>query len=257
MKKIIYSIYTNNLDPHTSATDYKRSQFEKWKTNIEANQKAYALLCGADYELHTTSTTSYDNVQFEKILLLEKYASDYDEILYLDFDVVAGSDVNYFDFHDMRKLSGHALDRSPRDHQLKKIIKNGLHNQNMYAKTCAKNAMLLLDDITGNSLIVNTGVLGCNKDIAYELEFKNRLQQLHELLDEAKEDNLYPSQISDGFFRNNEVYVSYLIEKYNIPFTNIGMPWNFILDGYCSIPSPAAHLVHHVNKEFEISFGKN
>ena len=91
---------------------------------------------------------------------------------------------------------------------------------------------------------------------SYELEFESRLQQLHELLDEAKEDNLYPSQISDGFFKNNEVYVSYLIERYNIPFTNIGMPWNFILDGYCGTPSAAAHLVHHVNKEFEISFGK-
>ena len=242
------------MDPHTSATDYKRSQFEKWKDNIEDNQKRYALLCGADYELHTTETTSYDDVQFEKILQLEKYASDYDEILYLDFDVVCSTTVNYFEFHNMAKLTAHRLDRTPKPHGLRRAMRYGLHNQNMYAKTCAKNAMLLLDDITGNSLLVNTGVVGCNKDIAYEMEFENRLQLLHNILDEAKEDNLYPSEISDSFFRNNEVYVSYLIEKYDIPFTDIGMPWNFILDGYCGTPSPAAHFVHHVNKEFELSF---
>lgn len=254
MKRIIYSIYTNNLDPHTSATDYKRSQFEKWKDNIEDNQKRYAFLCGADYELHTTETTSYDNVQFEKILQLEKYASDYDEMLYLDFDVVCSTTVNYFEFHDMTKLTAHRLDRTLKPHKLRRAMNYGIHKQNVYGKTCAKNSMLLLDNITGNSSLVNTGVVGCNKDIAYEMEFENRLQLLHDILDEAKEDNLYPSEISNSFFRNNEVYVSYLIEKYDIPFTDIGMPWNFILDGYCGVPSPAAHFVHHVNKEFELSF---
>ncbi|MEJ6809392.1 MAG: hypothetical protein QNK69_03645 [Amylibacter sp.] len=254
MKRIIYSIYTDDINPHSSAPDHKKSQFEKWKSEIESNQKEYAFLCGADYNLNTTCSTSYDEIQFEKILLLEKYAQEYDEILYLDFDVVAHTNVNYFEFHDMSKLTGHALDRTPRDYELKEILNFGLHNQNMFAKTCAKKAMLLLDNIVGNSLIVNTGVIGCNKNIAYELGFKDRLPQLHSLLDEAKNDNLYPFQISDGFFRNNEVYISFLIERYNIPFINIGMPWNFILDGYCGTPSSAAHLVHHVNKEFEISF---
>ena len=189
-------------------------------------------------------------------MFLEKYASDYDEILYIDFDVVSNTTVNYFDYHDMKKLTGHALSRIPRREPWKRIMEKGIHFQNVFAKTCAKNAMLLLNDITGNDYLINTGVVGCNKDIAYELQFESRLQQLHELLDEAKEDNLYPSQISDGFFRNNEVYLSYLIERYKIPYTNIGMPWNFMLDGFCKTPSPAAHLIHHVNKEFEISFGK-
>ena len=256
MKRIIYSIYTNNLDPHSSAPDHKRSQFEKWKSEIEESQKQYALLCGADYCLHTTETTCYNNIQFEKLIKLEEYAKDYDEILYLDFDVVPHTKVNYFEYHDMSHLTGHALDRTPDLNQFSKIVRNGLHNQNMFAKTCAKNAMLLLDSIKGNSLIINTGVIGCNKNIAYEIDFLNRLSFLHETLDEAKEDNLYPKEISDGFFHNNEVYISYIVERFNIPFTNIGMPWNFILDGYCGTPSSAAHLVHHVNKEFELSFRK-
>ena len=68
MKRIIYSIYTNNIDvesSHSSSTDYKKSQFEKWKDHIEANHKKYAFLCDADYHLHTTKTTSYHQIQFE------------------------------------------------------------------------------------------------------------------------------------------------------------------------------------------------
>ena len=258
MKRIIYSIYTNNLDPHTSATDFKKSQFEKYKYKLEESQKQYAKLCNADYILHKTSTMDYNDVQFEKLLLLEKHAEDYDEILYLDFDVVPISKVNYFEFHDMNKLSCHALRRKPTNSQLRKILfhKKPAHRQNVFIKTCAKNAMLSLSGINGNDLLINTGVVGCNKNIAYQIEFSNKKNILHNILQEAMIDNLYPDEISDAFFHNNEVYLSYIIEKYNIPFTDIKISWNFILDGYCKKPSAAAHLLHHVNKEFEISFGK-
>tara|TARA_A100001015_G_scaffold310088_1_gene410774 strand:- start:655 stop:1434 length:780 start_codon:yes stop_codon:yes gene_type:complete len=258
MKRIIYSIYTNNLDPHTSATDFKKSQFEKYKYKLEESQKQYAKLCNADYFLHKTSTVNYNNVQFEKILLLEKHAENYDEILYLDFDVVPMTKVNYFEFHDMNKLSCHALNRKPKEVDLRRWLNKGKqqHQQNVYVKTCAKNAMLSLDFINGNDLLINTGVIGCNKNIVNQIDFSNKRNILYNILEEAMTDNLYPDELSKSFFHNNEVYLSYIVEKYNIPFINLGMPWNFILDGYCRKPSAAAHLLHHVNKEFEISFGK-
>jgi len=257
MKRIIYSIYTNNLDPHTSATDFKKLQFEKYKNKLEQSQKKYAKLCNADYVLHKTSTVNYNNVQFEKLLLLEKHAQDYDEILYLDFDVVPISKVNYFEFHDMNKLTCHGLNRKPKTKDLRQILlsEKPAHQQNMYIKTCAKNAMLSLSGINGNDLLINTGVVGCNKNVAYEINFSDKKNILYDVLEEAIEDNLYPDEISDAFFHNNEVYLSYIVEKYDIPYADIGMPWNFILDGYCKKPSAAAHLLHHVNKEFEISFG--
>jgi hypothetical protein len=67
-------------------------------------------------------------------------------------------------------------------------------------------------------------------------------------------DNLYPKEIHKRWTYNNEVFVSYLIEKYNIPYINIGIQWNFILDHISPQPSAAAYLIHHVNKEFELSF---
>jgi len=258
MKRIIYSIYTNNLDAHTSATDFKKSQFEKYKHKLEESQKQYAKLCNADYTLHKTSTVDYNDVQFEKLLLLEKHAEDYDEMLYLDFDVVPMTKVNYFEFHDMNKLTSYGLIRKPKETDLRKWLRKGRqqHQQNVYVKTCAKNAMLSLNGINGNDLLINTGVIGCNRNIAYQINFSNKKNILYDVLEEAIEDNLYPNEISNSFFHNNEVYLSYIVEKYDIPYADIGMPWNFILDGYCKKPSSAAHLLHHVNKEFEISFGK-
>lgn len=259
MKRIIYSIYTNNIDvesSHSSSTDYKKSQFEKWKDHIEANHKKYAFLCDADYHLHTTKTTSYHQIQFEKLLLLEHYSKNYDEMLYIDFDVVSHTTVNFFEYHNMNNLLAHGLCREPHEHEFKKMLKRGrqAHEQAVFTKTCAKNAMLSLENINGNNILINTGVVGCNKNIVEQIMLSDRLNSLHSLMDEAKNNNLYPIELSNGFFYNNEVYLSFLVERFNIPYIDIAMPWNFILDGYCSRPSAAAHLVHHVNKEFEISF---
>ena len=256
MKKIIYSIYTNKVDPHKSSTDFKKSQFEKYKQLLEQKQKEYARLCSADYVLFDTETTAYDMIQFEKIFKLEQLIKDYDEVIYFDFDIVPQTEISFFDFWDLDNICAHAIDRTPQSHEKMRhyLEKDAFDTMNMYCKTCAKNSMLLLDDIHGNSSVINTGVVAGNKKSISQLKFKERFQELNDLLDEAKEDNLYPPEINRHFKYNNEVYISYLIERYNIPFTNIGMPWNYFMDGFAPEVSPAAHLLHHVNKEFERSF---
>ena len=51
----------------------------------------------------------------------------------------------------------------------------------------------------------------------------------------------YPKEMSENWVLNNEVIFSYIIEKYDVPFTNIGMPWNFILDHNEQHMTAAAH----------------
>ena len=258
MSKIIFSIYTNNIEPHKSSTDFKKSQFEKYKHQLEQRQKKYAFICDAEYVLFDTETTSYDMIQFEKLYKLEQLADDYDGILYLDFDIVPQTNISFFDYWDLNSICGHAIDRTPTPKDLRHYIKNdSFDTMNMYCKMCAKNAMLLLDDIDGRSDVINTGVVGGNKNVLQQLQFKDRFESMNKLLDEAKVDNLFPNEINRHWKYNNEVYISYLIERYDIPFTNIGMPWNYFMDGFAPEISPAAHLLHHVNKEFERSFGEN
>lgn len=255
MSRIIFSIYTNKVEPHKSSTDFKKSQFEKYKHLLEQKQKEYAEICGADYILFDTDTTEYDMIQFEKLFKLEELTESYDEVLYLDFDIVPQTQVNFFDYWDLNTICGHAIDRSPTPKDLRHYIKNdSFDTMNMYCKACAKQAMLLLDGIVGRTDVINTGVIGGNKHSISQLRFKERFDELNQILDEVKDDNIYPKEINRHFRYNNEVYISYLIERYDIPFTNIGMPWNYFMDGFAPEVSPAAHLLHHVNKEFERSF---
>lgn len=258
MKRVIFSIFNDNVDQnHKSTNDYKLNQFRTYSTQLTECKEKYAQKCGAEFILHLTDQTDYNTIQFDKILWLEKYSETYDEILYLDFDVVPTDFApNIFDEFDTNKICIHPLRRDLSHAKINEGLKDGwLDNQNVFTKTAAKKSMLLIEDIIGNDHLYNTGVVLGNSKIIKSLRFGERLQELHDLLDEAKDDSLYPDEVTRNFYYNNEVYISYLIELEKIPHIDLSMAWNFILDGYQPDPTDAGYFIHHVNKEFEKSFG--
>lgn len=221
MKRIIYSIYTDTLDDHRFVNDFKRSQFKKYKNKIVECQKKYAKICNADYKLFSTKSKNYDDVQFEKIFLLEKLSLKYDEMMYIDFDVIPITNKSFFEMFNLNNICLHYTLKPKWKIEQKKL-------------------MLAQDGVASNNKIANTGVLGINKKAVNTLNFSKRIRNIKK-------------QYSD-YKSNNEVYVSYLLEKYKLPHTEIGMQWNFILDNFSPSPSAGAYMLHHVKKEFELSF---
>ena len=129
-----------------------------------------------------------------------------------------------------------------------------LDKMNMVVKTCAKNSMLMLKDISGDNRIANTGVMIGNKNSIQNLRLSERLEKAEEIFKDAKEDNLYPKEIASLFSRNNEVYFSFIKEFYNVSINPIGLGWNFILDEMCTGKRPGIHMHHVVNKDFKLFF---
>ena len=253
MKRIIFSIYTDNVDEHSSVPDFKKEQFAKYKNQLVDNQKAYANICGADYELFGSNETNYDKIQFNKLLKIEELGQYYDEVLYIDFDIIPRTKVSFFEKFDLNVICAYSILSTQDEYDMRFRLKHNLfHSMDMFSKTCAKKAMLLLSDISGNNECINTGVVGMNRSCINTLAFSDRLDHCKKRFNEAQTDNLYPDDITKVWFLNNEVCLSYLIENYNLPFTNINLPWNFILDHQFNTPTAAAHLLHIVNKDFGI-----
>ena len=253
MKRIIFSQYTEKVDPHTSVTDYNRNQFIKYKNTLIEKQKQYALNCNADYELFNTDHTNYVDIQFQKLLMFEKLSEHYDEVLYLDLDVIPIRKESFFKKFDLNNITAYDISTPQPDVKILTNLneKDIWHPMDMYLKSCCKNAMLLLDDLKGKDSCINTGVVGMNKKAIDLLQFSDRLSECKSLLLEAKEDNLYPNEMSKRWQINNEVIFSYLIEKYKLPFRNTGMAWNFIVDHAVSEYSAASYFLHVVNKNFQ------
>lgn len=240
-----------------SSTDYKKNQFKKYKLHLETKQLEYATKVSADYRLYTIKETDYDKIQFMKLNKLEELSKIYDEVLYLDFDVIPQTDVNFFEYFDMNKINAYSMSRTPGANELKwKFQANDWDRMNVYAKTCAKKSMLILENMSGNDTMINTGVVGGNRKAIQNLNFSKRLPEAYKVFEESCIDNLYPEEISRSWRPNNEVFISWMIEKYNVPYTNIGMAWNFMLDDYAPRGGESSHFLHHIKKEFDITFGE-
>tara|TARA_B100000123_G_C25688560_1_gene409722 strand:- start:73 stop:861 length:789 start_codon:yes stop_codon:yes gene_type:complete len=258
-KNIIYSVWSDLTEEHMSVNDYKKESFKKYKDKLIKLQKEYAVQCNADYELFNPISTDYANVQFDKIFKLEELTKYYDKVVYFDLDIIPITKKNIFDSFDFNNICVYdytiQINNRKTIEDISRYIKRKeyIPQMNRYSKVCAKNAMLLIDNVVGNENIVNTGVVCGNKKAVESLKFSERMNDMNKTLQIAKEDNLYPEEMSKPWIKNNEVYFSYLLERYKIKFNNIGIQWNYILDDLVHEITDAAHLIHQVNKDFHVS----
>ena len=129
-------------------------------------------------------------------------------------------------------------------------VKN-LTEMHMFIKTTSKKAMLSIHDINGSDDLINTGVLLANKKVIKSIDLKNTLKEASLTFNKSKDDKIYYEDITKLWIENNEAFFSYIIEKYNIPYTNIGILWNFILNHKIKNVNPSAYFLHVISKEFE------
>lgn len=256
MKRVIFSIYTDQVQDHRSAPSWKRDQLRKYAQQLENAHREYAEKCNAEYFLFPTESVDYDDIQFEKILKLEALAEEYDEVLYLDFDVVPQTDTVFFDHFDMNTLCFTVMDTFFEDPDfLKLLIKKDLFDHmSMYVKYAAKASMLSLVDDFGDQGIINTGVVGGGSAIIKQLRFGERLQEMKDLLDQARRDTVFPDNIKKHWRYNNEVFFTFLVDHDEIEHTDIGLMWNYFATEKDQPISANARLVHYSNKEFHKSF---
>jgi hypothetical protein len=259
LKRIIYSVWSNLTEEHTSVNDYKKQSWKIYKNKLIELQKKYAYMCNADYELYTSPVADYTNIQFYKIFKFEELTQYYDEVVYFDLDVIPITNQNIFESFDLNKILIYSyiidMEYMGSVNHKKYLMKCTRENlpidpMNRYSKMAAKKAMLLLHNINGNDEICNTGVFGGNKKAAETLNFSKNIEMMERTLIEARNDTLYPDVYSQNWIKNNEVYFSFLLEKFNIDFNNIGIQWNYILDSVVSEYTSGAHLIHQVNKDF-------
>ena len=128
MKRVIYSVYVNvppkehfgnskNQHDTVDKANVTINAFEKHYDRLVECKLIYAEYCESEFIMFTDDEqyrqfkrnflldfpelTEYEVINFYKIHLLTDLARKYDEILYLDFDVVPLTDEVFFDVWDL------------------------------------------------------------------------------------------------------------------------------------------------------------
>ena len=254
-KRLIFSIGTEVSDI-TEKRLHNANQFKKFSSKLREGLKQYAENCNADFNLTTFTTKNYDDLNREKIKMWEKYLDDYDEVMYLDFDIIPNTNKNIFEKFNFNSLVTYMtptpiprfvqsrFDLEDKESFIKTldkyhwVIKTKQYKDMMYSQLCQPK----------NEWMMNTGTFGGNKKVRDELRFSDRLNEVKKVVDEVK-------QIDDRYFYNNETMLTYMIEKYNVPLENLPTHWHQLILSDTNLKiCKTSSLIHVINKDFENVF---
>ena len=218
MTNIIFDIWID-FSNYSQPKDISQ-QWLAYKDILIEKHKRYAEFCNAEYRHYNIkhkNKIDFVTLNFMKIYIAEDLAQKYDKVLYLDLDVIPRTAINFFEHHDFSKFLCHRT-----------LAPSWKINR--------KRLMLESEGISSEHNVINTGVFGITKEICNLIQFRKR----------EKEINL---EYSDEYAANNEIYLSYIVEKYKVPYTDIGKAWNFLVDKNHP-KSDACHFLHMSTKKF-------
>ena len=224
MKRLIYSVLIEIPSTDWGIGHPLRHIYWDFKDKIVEYKKRYADHCLADYKLFEDfgdfetfpEMSVYDNIQYYKLHLLKELAKEYDEVLYLDFDVIPMQPINFFTTFDLQsylclKSKTYPINRD--------IFKQTPSSRRGYV------ASFLLDEMPRQYINYNTGVVGGSNNILSKIPF---FQELSVVIPKLQI-TLFPdfTNLTDNAVRySNEAILTYIIKRYNIPTKNIGEIWN-------------------------------
>lgn len=274
MKRLIYSMYVH-IPYDVIKTEHADCSLTREKTELTTNsmllnydwlyssQKEYADKCGADYKLYEYDEnyvkfknlyfknrpyiTTYNILNFYKIWLMYEN-TDYDEILYLDFDVIPITNKNIFE--ELNFKSG-ILCRV--NHEGKVTTRDTAPHiiRSPRAKWWNTRELLLDEEFSGENDVYNTGIIGASrtqlKKLAYFENFDSKLDMMHDKVN----DTSYPNSIRSMFGYDNETLFSYLMQLNDVKLNEISEEWHFVMNHKFSFIPKATKMVHAINKDFD------
>lgn len=194
--------------------------------------------------------TTYNIVNFYKIHLLYELAKEYDEVLYLDFDVVPMQNIDFFEHWDLTKGIA-VLNNNDRVLIPENVTDSSTTIRSPTAKFYNAQAMLFEKGLSTKNDVINTGIVGANAEhlnkLAYFKDFDKNLKLMTDL---TKESDLHPPKLVKYFGWDNETLFAVKIKENNVPILWLDDKWHYFFSNQRHVPQKVI-LCHAINKDFE------
>ena len=279
MSRVIYSLYIDIDEKELDFYDkniikkgqigrnfFAKEQFKNNYNKLKVMQKSYADQNKCDYILFENDEkfkdfktifsekypylTTYNIVNFYKLYLLYDLSKKYDEILYLDFDVVPINFDNFFENNDLNK-GIYVLNNNERVNNLRDIGENTQTIRSPNAKFYNAQAILLEKGLSTENDVINTGIIGANKEHITKLNYFKDFDENLNLMKQIKSDDLFPKRIVKYFGYDNETLFSVKLKENKVPVIWLDKKWHYFFDWPIYIPEGVT-FVHAINKKFDV-----
>jgi len=270
MKRVIYSLYIdvpeNEFVDNIETNLNTKKQFKENYIKLLANKQWYADQLNVDFKIFEYEDyieyynyfkkkypyiTTYNIINFYKLHLLCELSKSYDEILYLDFDVVCLTNENFFETWNLNKGIC-VYNNSSLVKTIEAITERSQTIRSPTSKYYNTQAMLIEKGLNPKNKVINTGIIGANKDhinqLKYFDEFDNNLNIMTKLQSNF---DIFPKKIVDFFGYDNETLFSVKLIENNVPVQWLDNKWHYFFDTQGFIPNET-NFVHTINKKFDI-----
>jgi len=282
MKRIIYSFYIDIPKHELDIFDKElpivkdkkampinlvtKDRLKKNFLRLLVEKEAYAKKLGYDFKLFEYGPdwilfeqklkrehpylTTYNIVNFYKIHLLYELAKQYDEVLYLDFDVVPMQHVDFFEHWDLTKGIA-VLNNNDRVLVPENVNDSSTTIRSPTAKFYNAQAILFEKGLSTKNDVINTGIIGASAEhlntLAYFEDFDKNLKLMTNL---TKESDLHPPRLLKYFGWDNETLFAVKIKENNVPILWLDDKWHYFFSNQKHVPQKVI-LCHTINKDFD------
>jgi len=275
MKRVIYSLYIevsdNEFVDNIKTNLNSKKQFKENYSKLLANKKWYTNQINVDFKIFEYDNyffeyknnlktkypflTTYNIINFYKLHLLYELSKFYDEILYLDFDVVCLTNENFFKKWNLNKgicvYNNSSLVKS-----IESITAKSQTIRSPTSKYYNAQAMLLEKNLNPKNKVINTGIIGTNKDYINQLKYFDDFDNNLNIMTQLKSNyDIFPKKIVDFFGYDNETLFSVKLNENNVPVQWLDNQWHYFFDTQGFIPKETK-FVHTINKKFDVVWKK-
>jgi len=250
MNRVIFSLYIDIQKPVSHFENQKKFN-DNYQWLLE-KQMEYADKIGVEYKHFTYDNnyiefskkfgpeiSEYNIINFYKMHLL--YNLDYDEILYLDLDVIPVTNDNFFEAWDLSKgIAIMAEDWFQKD-------RNRQHHSVRSPLAKYWNARAMLGE--SHKPVFNTGIIGASKFKLKELDYFKDFDKTIDIMRDLIESGFWPDDIRNLFGYDNETVFAYKLFSQGLSYQNLNNGWHHFMDKWNYIPS-GTKFVHCINKDF-------
>jgi len=250
------ALYNNRVELERRQREYTESIHnpeggETVEYRLLGNDSQYKDFC--KYMRKYSMISEYDIINFYKHWAMRKFAQDYDNVCYLDFDVVPNTDENVFNIFDNSNFGvAHSNDLAAWGKNIS-ATKYNTCIRNPSSKYWNTYAMLLEDGLEPENDVFNTGIMVAGYNVIQKLGYFHEFEKTLDLMTYLKKKKiLYIHLIFNEYLIMTMKLYSYLVKKRNIGIDWLPKEWHYIVDQpKKQMVDTRAKLYHVINKKVE------
>jgi len=178
-------------------------------------------------------------------------SKSYDEILYLDFDVVCLTNENFFETWNLNKGIC-VYNNSNLVKTIEAVTERSQTIRSPTSKYYNTQAMLIEKGLNPKNKVINTGIIGANKEHIKQLKYFDNFEEDINIMTRLKSNyDIFPKKIVDFFGYDNETLFSVKLNENKVPVQWLDNHWHYFFDTQGFIPKETK-FVHTINKKFDV-----